>query len=104
MSCVILSGSGSSSDIRASYAAARGPAASRTKFCSHDSFLSASSASLGSLFLIMLSSLGQFISSPMGSPTCASQVFLVLLSTGLGSQKVASKKALVSSDVMKVHS
>ena len=99
---MILSGCGSSSNIRALYAAARGPAALRTKFCSHDSFLSASRVSFGSSFMIMLSSLGHFVSSPTGSPTCASQDFLVLLSTGLGSRKVVLKKALVLSDIMKV--
>ena len=77
--------------IMASYAAARGPAASRTKFCNHDSFLSASRESFGSLFFIILSSFGHLVSSPTGSPTCTSQDSLILLSTGLGSQKVASK-------------
>ena len=86
MSCMILSVSGSSSNIRASYAAARGPAASRMKFCSHDSFLSASRVSLGSSFMIMLSSLGHFVSSPTGLGS--RKVVLVSSPTGLGSRKV----------------
>ena len=44
---MILSGSGSSSDIRASYAAASGPSALSTEFCNCDSFKSV----LGELIL-----------------------------------------------------
>ena len=102
MAAMTAAGSGSSFSVSSSRAATRGAAASKVKFWSRDSFLSASRASLPSSPFMMLFILGQRVSSPSGKPNLSSHDLLVALSTGFGRRKLVSRKAFVAEDTSKV--